>query len=497
MAVQAREQQAPGLGALTVNGQRNGADHVDQVQTHAANFVNPERFTILPEPYGDAYLGYLSLFVAGPGEVAITPKLFGGLREHYEQIGILQPGQLIEVPHRVESGDLANPYPFPHGDVLARMGHQIDAGTLRRPLRNPLLLPTIIGEAVRAQAEQLGMATLDTPSSDSTNNKQDLREHAAKFGINMMPGRIVSGEVTQDAIEGLVAEFGNLPHGVWVKLPGGSGGDTVLHIEHVTAASLRQAIKEMHARFDESAELRKERNIEASWFRNTFAPHGTGLIIEQDARNLGEVLVLGSAHGVSRADGTVEILGHFEQITENGSFVGSRRYYPEPAIQALIDDQIRATARYNADINGYHGIQGPDYVVIRRPDGEIIVRTLELNTRPIISTYADFAARKLGVPHWINTNITLDRGIASFEDFAQSIGSDMVYNPDTKEGVLILASRTVVGEDEHGQEQVIASPHAKVLVLAQTPERARELLTRLQKEHGVQLGTVEVQVEGQ
>jgi len=153
---------------------------------------------------------------------------------------------------------------------------------------------------------------------------------------------------------------------------------------------------------------------------------GGGLIIESDAQNKGDLLVLGSAHCVSSANGSVQILGHFEQITEEGAFVGSRRYYPPAETQALIDDQIRATARYNADRNGYHGIQGPDYVVIRRPNGEIIVRTLELNTRPIISTYTDFAAKKLGVPHWINTNVTLNRSIASFDDFVQSVGSDLV-----------------------------------------------------------------------
>lgn len=484
--------QPPGLGVLTIDGQHNAAFFAEHQPTHAANFVNPERFTILPEPYGDAYLGYLPIFVAGPGEVVITPRLFKGLREHYEQLGIIQPGQLVEIPHRFEDEDLASPYAFPHGDVLERMARQVSGGTLRRDMRTSVLLPTIIGEAVREQAKQLGMQVLDTPSSDKTNNKEDLRDHAEEYGIDMMPGVIARGEVTPESLAQVIADLqtkGPLTHGVWVKLPGGSGGDTVLHVQDVTPEGLTAAIAEMRVRFDESAEIRAAKNLEDSWPDATFAPNGSGLIIELDANNLGDVLVLGSAHGVSAADGTVNILGHFRQITVDGSFVGSSRYYPDERTQALIDDQIRATAKYNADRNGYHGIQGPDYVVIRTPDGQIIVRTLELNTRPIISTYAWYAAEKLGVPHWINTNITLGSGVASFEEFAERIGPDMVYNPQTGEGVLLLASRSVVGEED-GEERVIASPHAKVLVLAQTPEGAEELLRRLQKEHGVQLGTV-------
>jgi len=289
MAAQAREQ-APGLGALTVNGQKNGADHIDRLPTHAANFVNGERFTILPAPYGDAYLGYLSLFVAGHGEIAITPKLPKGLREHYEQIGILEPGQLVEVPHIVENGDMdqgngqeERPFAFPHGDVLARMARQINEGSLRRDTRNSVLLPTIIGDAVRAQAEQLDMATLDTPSSDLTNNKQYLREFAEahpEYGITMMPGIIVSGEMTRESIDAVIDQLkkrvGDMPFGAWVKLPGGSGGDTVIHIDEITPKAIQDAVAEMHARFDESAELRAARNLEDTWAADHFAPNGGG-----------------------------------------------------------------------------------------------------------------------------------------------------------------------------------------------------------------------------
>lgn len=438
------------------------------------NFDNP--WNLLSEPVGDDYLSGLAAISAGENEAALVFTLLPGLQEYYRKEGIVDPStEIIEVPHRG-----GKKYGFPHGDPLEQAGRLLDGEELREPMTGGpyVLVPTLTHDKVRSQAHAIGVRTLEQPPADQTNNKAKLREAAARYDIPLLPGRLIHHG---DNLWQVASELRRSSHGLWLKFPTGSGGDLVYRIPQPTEGELRRAVRAVrdtvHSAFEHGDLGMQGREF---WPEHRIAPEDFPLVVEQDARNIGEIVVLGSNHFTVSPDG-VQVNGYFRQITGiDGEFIGSEKFEPDGAIRAQIDDVTERTGRYCQDM-GQYGVQGLDYFVIKLPDGSLQTFVLELNGRPPISSYPDIIGKRVGINSWVNVNVTLPSAVSSLEDFAAIMGEDL-YRKDATAGVVPMAFRTIVDSDEG----VIASPHVKMVILGSDFEK-EAIITRLQ-ERGVKIG---------
>lgn len=467
--------QHKGLGAIVVE------DHPLQLNSETtplvvANFVNP--WNLLPDPYGDKYLSGLAIISAGKNETALTFQLLPGFENYLREIGVIDPTTtIIQASHNG-----GRRYGFPHGDPLHRLHQEVgDSTSLRDPKTGNeyVLVPTLTHGKVAEQARKLGVHTLDQPDADVTNNKAILRDEASRYGIPLLPGIVVRDG---DRIGRIVKRYKDSQHGIWLKFPTGSGGDLVQPVERISRRNIRRGIKKVRDTVYEAIK-QGDFGIEGKsfWPRHKIAPREFPLVIEEHAKNLGEVLIIGSNHFSTLPQGE-EIYGYFKQITgPTGDFIGSERFEPEGEMRMQLDEVTRRVAQYNRD-KGFFGVGGIDYFVIQRPDGKMQTFVLESNARPIISTYPYIVGERLGINEWTNTNVTLDRPIRSFEDFVESVGPDLLYQKGATSGIVPMAFRTVIDINEG----VIDSPHCKLVILG-SEERRKEIMQRLEAK-GITIG---------
>lgn len=433
------------------------------------NYVNPDHRLVLPYPDGDWYLRNTAVPASTCGEFIICNRLVSGLRDYYTKLGLIPNGTIIEEIEPQVDGKAA--YGFPLTDPMQAMQEQYFRGATPY-----YLVSTFWGELVSEQATRLGLRSLERPDSVITNNKAKLRRFAAVYGYDMLPGDFIREEA--DFIQ-VAQRFGHLSEGVWLKFPTGSGGDLVRFCREISAKFLKEGVHSLR-----SAVLRAFQqgkfgvNAEGFWPEGNIVPEGFPVVIESDARNLGEILINGSTQMVTGKSSQVRLIGHFRQITTaEGEYLGNRPYFPEDdaSVETLIEEQAMRVAHYNIDQNGYYGIQGVDWFLIRDRQGGLQVRVTELNSRPTANTPPVIIAGKLGARHWINTNVYTDRPIRTIDDYIQVIGEDLAYGKVDSDGLVIPQSfRTLVTD-----RSIFPSPNFKVLIMAATEQQCDQITDKL------------------
>jgi hypothetical protein len=457
------------------------------------NFVN--RGNPLPDWYEDHYLNKLSVHMMGKGESALVFKLPKGFREYYAEVGTIEnTDQIIEIaPQMPQNGEPIN-LSYPQGDLLIRY-KQLAAENKCKRLDGGVLVASIIDQHVLDDAQDAGIITLEEqPHSHLTNDKNLFRRDGKSIDqpqigekqYSILPGLTIPERVSiEDAIKIIPEELKNAEDGVWVKLSSGSGGDTVKYIEKFSQKSFEEAVEYLRGEILKAHEM-GDFGIsgEDAWPNGRLSPPGSTLIVESDIKNHAEgQTFLGSNFFMTRSDGSHETYGYYEQRTDNGSFNGSRKHHPDEETRRLIDEQTSLVAK-QAITEGYFGPQGLDYFIfVNKETQKPQIVLIERNGRPPISAYAEIVGRKLGINNWVNLNITFPEPISSIEDFDKATG-ELMFKKGNKTGVFPLASRTIVGKTD---EQILASPHMKILILG-TPEEQQEQIKKLE-EKGAKLGT--------
>ena len=463
------ERQIPGIGAIVANARarRNGGEAPTRGQ-----IINAANFTALPveQRYGDHYLGQLSPLVTGEGELALLSSPLPGHMEFLGKLGF--PGKVFAMPHMQHSGDLYDADPLTTLTRLLPEGGTLHNGdTAHRYALNPVF---VTPEVVR-RGRQVGIETLDIPDSTQTNDKARLRDHAREFGIRMFDGHVYSGEITEDMTAAILERFESYPKGVWIKLGQGSGGDSVFHVDQLTEDSLRQTLQ--YARKNHIASVGGNAD---SWPESHIAPVTDRLVIEADARNVArnqEIVSLGSNLVV---DGTM--VGAFEQITDNGAFVGSRTVRLTPAQEELLTRQVVAATNYMESI-GFPYPFGMDYIFYENQQGVLQIGILEINARLPISGYAWWTAQRLGVEGFYNSNVTLPAPVSDFSQVEEMLtlpsGENLLFDSRRGWGIVPAAFRTIPGT---------SSPHAKFFLMGSDEEQG--FIRDRMLENGIRLGVL-------
>lgn len=432
------------------------------------NIINPDYTTPLPSPEGDGYLRGLAVPAIRSGETVVCNKLVEGLYEYYKEKGLIpQDVSIIQVEAKLGEDIM---FGYPATDPLAVLREQVVFENGIVPL---VLVPSLSNPYVEAQARDLGIDIVLLPDSIITNNKARLRVASSKYDFKMLPGEIVGDGKD---LERVIQRFRNFTNGVWIKFPTGSGGDLVQHVDTVTEQTLLEGVNIIR-----TSVLKAFRqgvfpiSGDEFWPDDRISPQGFDLVIESDARNHGQVLVNGSDHFITDRSGSIDILGQFRQIiSEDGEFLGSRSYYPEDKICALLEESIRAVGKYNIIENGYYGIQGSDWFLTQDMDGELQVYTVELNSRPIVSTFPAIIAQKLEAKHWINTNVYTQKPITSIDDYVSVMGAGLAHG-SVEDGLVIpLAFRTL-----STRRKTIPSPNFKIMILGRDPDHCDNVFNQL------------------
>ncbi|MBI2033422.1 MAG: hypothetical protein HYT10_03115 [Candidatus Levybacteria bacterium] len=472
-----------GFDALRAHGRHNG-----EIPVVNTVFPGEDPGQVYPFPKGDVYLTQLGVRVAEPDSVTMVMKLLPGgagypsEKEYLRKIGLLpETASVIEVTPQIHT-DNALGYPFTDPAGLLRG----EVAIAHSPGRKLYYVSAFSNDQITTMAEELGMATLDRPHSDRTNNKALLRVQKDKYGIRMFDGMVID---TIDDIERLTEKFRGKT--MWMKYPTGSGGDLVHRIQSVNSESVLETVEKIREEVMKAFEYGSyDTQGREYWPKDALHPEEFPLVIEIDATEEGRIILNGSNSFTTYNDGRVIVHGFFEQITSDvGEYLGSQPMIDDKEMRSLILEQTFHLARYNTEENGYYGNQGADYFVIQRFDGRKEVRVVELNSRPPISMYAHIVAHRLGFPAWINVNVQLNSGreIRDMSDFFEAIGEDLAYGKETSDGklqIVPLAFRTIQSRTRERGEETIASPQFKAVLLGQTPQHCR-LLQEVLRERGV------------
>ncbi len=434
------------------------------------NYVNPDHKLALPFPDGDWYLRNTAVPAISSGETVICNNLIEGLYEYYSRHGLIpQDSHIIEVEPDL-NGEVT--YGYPATDPLESLSGRVKIENSDNPM---YLVPTFSNDGVSRQQRALNIETINRRDSAITNNKEELRESAVRFGFQMLPGATMR---SLEDVETLVQQFSSTEYGVWLKFPTGSGGDLVKRIPFVTTDEVLSGISEIRSSIERA--LFKGsfgRKIEELWPRDSFSPLGFGIVIESDARNLGEVVINGSTQFITSRSGMPEIIGYFDQITtDEGEYLGNRPFRPKNGSKLLVDDQVQKVANYSTESNEYFGVQGVDWFLIRDDQGKESVYVVELNSRPTANTPPYIVATKLGAENWINTNVYTDKPIQTISDYVEVIGEDLAYGNIEQGLVIPQAFRTLVT-----RKNIIPSPNFKVLIMGKSEERCNEIVKEMEK----------------
>lgn len=466
-----------GIGISTLMA--NGVTSLDGISPHLMlNYVCSEPRLALNAPHADFYLAQTAIPALREGEHAIVNTVLPGLLDLWKHHGLI-PDESNIIQVNPDIPPFANyPYGYPHTDLLSNIQ------THSLPSRNgttPVLISTFSNDKIRAQAQQLGFDTVGTHSSVDANSKARLREHAAEYGIKMLPGTLINSDSN---LERIAEEFKKFPHGAFLKYPAGSGGDLGLPVKIQSVEDLHHAIRELRERVQVSLTRGKFGiTIDDFWPADSPCPIGLPLVIETHYANFGELVINGSSQFLTTINGKVDIYGHFGQMTtEVGEYVGN---YPlaadklDATTRARIEAEVRNVGKYNIEKNSYYGIQGVDWFLIRDEHGKLQVYVDELNSRPTANTPPFIMAQKLNASHWVNTNcypIDRNRTIRTIDDFIALVGHELALGANGS-AVIPQAFRTLTSSS-----RTLASPDFKCMVIGQSeadPDKiALELIHR-------------------
>lgn len=461
-----------GHASLEANGYRNTAPVV------VNSFVTQDRRLVLSDPKDDWYLNTIIAGALRDGEIGLVTKLIPGLREHYEELGLLTSGvELIEVNSR-HNGDGRSRYNHAYTDPLGLTQTGYFNG------RRATLVSTFSGRAISDEATRVGLSVMRRPESVRTENKAVVRngEALARHGIDMLPGMLIADHV--DA-ERAAKEYADVQSGVWMKFSLGSGGDYVTHIRQpVTIETIMGVRHKMYTMARNFFDREGFSTFDSFWPSDSFAPRNYPFVIEWDAREIG-MAIEGNSQVVTHRDGSVDVISHSDKlVTEEGSYLGSmplRQERPHE-LRDFLDDAARRVGRFNNEINGYYGLLGLNWFVtetVRNGSVNYNYYLLELNTRPMITTPASIIGEKLGAGFWINTNVFTDTPIRNIQDFSGLI--DRGYTdlqgrtPEERiisHGMVIpVGFRTIVYEDD----STVPSPDFKVLICGRDEQHAHQI----------------------
>lgn len=425
---------------------------------------------IIPEPYGDNYLNGLSAMALAQGERTFCLPLLPGSVELYEREGVLNGGVVHELPY-----DAAKSYTrgFPDSDVVSALEeNQIDLSEFAVFFAFPT-------EYARQQVNSLGGLTLQDSDPRLTNNKADFREAADRYGFRVAPGMTIT---TLDDISRAV-NFLEGEDTAWLKLCRGSGGDLVIKLRGpIEEEELIDGIARLYVSTREAF----AKNSFSSTAEEYFWPEGAsfprdGTIILE--KNAGKIAVNGSSLVLISDDGRYCIPSYFEQMTENGAYLGSRPYTPPEEVREQLQEQTEKIARYAFD-RGIRGIVGTDFLVIEEGE-ELSVVNIELNGRPPISSTAFMLGEKMREIHghtdWININAYAPGKIYNIEDF-EAVFRGLEEDGISQEDGLVTpqAFRTQYSRAEGDENYLADDSHAsnavKILISGRGKESCQRVL---------------------
>jgi len=482
-------------------------------------------------PTGDVYLNFLGIGAAGRGEIVLALATLPGLLEAYKRYGLIDDTiDVVEVAPPIDSAPrLGFPYTSPLELLLRDPAAQAD---LSRAVRGrgsgaPLFVGTFVTPLMRRQLGELGIDVVQRSDPVMTNNKDLFGRTARLFGYTVMPRVSIGGaadfeaasELALQTVESRLAR-GERPSsdgwvGVWLKLPGGSGGDFVQPIRIATSTidrvasvvaedamareAARRSVKDEARRGLEGAYAALRRSVDEAfsvndygpgaaeefWARDAFGPATANIVAEQDVRADGTVEMNASNLMLLRSDGTFTIEGYFQQITgPEGDYRGSMPFDPNaelsPGAALDLERELGGIAAM-AHRLGLRGFIGVDFFVIRDRLGDTHVRMTEMNGRIPISGTAKIIADKVGAPAWINVNLEAPEEIRAFDDFERLYGELARFQPGEFGRCRIIpqAFRTIRGVDAAGDEVLVPSRGFKALLVGPSAEACLRALDGL------------------
>lgn len=443
---------------------------------------------VYPTPDGDAYLSVAGLVASEKGGTTITAETPRGYVDHMREVGVLPADtRVIQRPITISSPDKVG---HPASDPLALMvneGYRFDVSGKRN-----FYVSIFESPEVREQARAAGLELLGRPDSTLTNNKARLRQYAPKYGIDMLPGSVIERRkdlyAFADEHEGKKA---------WMKVSIGSGGDLVLPVKNVSRATVDQATERMRGTVVQAFNRGDfSMSVDDFWPEGDVSPVGFPNVIEQDASVEGEIVANGSNFFITKKDGSVDYMGTFQQITSpEGEFMGSRLYHAEPHVQAQIEEQTNRFAQFNMNENGYYGIQGMDFFIMKDGDGESRVRPIEGNSRPPISSYPEILMRNMRTEldgyqspdaTWDNINlVSTKKSLDDETRIPDILGNELAFGTRDRKGNVLrqaipLAVRALVYTSATGgQPNVVASDRLKMFVYGNNEEQKAEAFKEL------------------
>ncbi|MBX7143281.1 MAG: hypothetical protein K1X79_02410 [Oligoflexia bacterium] len=467
------------------------------------NFVvDASAAQLLSTPTGDAYLTFLGIGAAGPDDVVLTLKTLPGLLDYYREIGLLAPStRVIEVTPKLDGDKLGYPFTSPLALLAQDQAAQAQLAEISEGRGRPILVGTFLTDEMRAGLARLGVDFVQQTQPALTSNKHLFGLAGKSLGFEVAPQVVISQPNDIDAACTMTLESirnrinrGDLvgPRGWiggWVKLSGGSGGDFVQSIvigpeaieqlrsgmqggvtgddaafgkvvsssaaylsarAQVVAAMDRVRASVQDAfRFNDYGPGAEER----FWPRDAFAPSGAVIIVEQDVRARGSIVLNGSNLMIVNANGSSTLEGCFAQLTgPDGDYRGSMPFDLADLgaeVRSDLQRQFKAVATL-AHRLGHRGYIGVDFFVVKDAEGRAIPIMTEMNGRIPISGTAKIIADKLGASAWINVNLAAPghEPIKDIADFRRLFGDYAVPNTDpTGCFVVPQAFRTLHGTD--------------------------------------------------
>lgn len=442
------------------------------------SFVQGEPRLPLPYVDGDKYLTGAGLVVSESGGTTLVLETPPGYIDHLQEIGVLpEDTRVIQRPITKTKPGIEG---YPAATPLALLGHE--GFRFDTEGASPFFVSIFESDPIRKDAEAVGLRLLGRPDSTETNNKAKLQTYAKEYGIHMPPGEILR---TWDDYALFVKDHEGETH--WHKASTESGGDGVdkVIVSWDTIYASNSKMRDNAVKAFAQGEF--QMSIEEYWPEDSAAPIDFPNVIERDAGELGEVIVNGSNCFVTRADGDIDYYGTFQQITQDGEFMGSKFYDPDPQIMEMILDQTQRLGTYNREVNGYVGIQGADFFVIRMPDGNIQVMPFELNSRPPISSYPEFLMRNLRTQldgyesanaTWDNINLVSNEPIVKGTKIPDLLGKDLAFGVRDRAGnvlrqVIPLATRALVVKNGQEEPEVLPSDRAKWFIYGANEEEKK------------------------
>jgi hypothetical protein len=448
-----------------------------------------------------------------------------GLRTHYEAIGILHgDAQIFEVDpivrEQVQPDGTKTLLGYPYTDPLTlavAQGVQLPSGS-----GVAVTFPTPF---VRSQIEELGATLVQVSDATVTNDKAQFRAAAVRHGFPIFPGYQVNSIAellrTSDALQqaflvghndarrilGAERAFAEVQSAARLKDPRSSGGDGVRKIEGVaTERVLLRAYEERRAEIVKSLALNGASEATTLWpVSDRNAPFPYPLVIEQDARTIGEELFNGSFMVQIDQSGEYSVPHLFGQRTDReGSFRGGYSVDPRSArwsnvfttgVMAALDQAIEGVVRYWHSELGVRGMAGVDFMVLRRYDtGRLEIFLYDPNVRPTINSISCAIAQKVeeefGFRSWTNLNGWAPEALRSVQDFEKllDLGEHGNYFTGTEDGIVIpIAARSLF----QGENCVRPSNVAKFLVAAHSDEQVSRILDLLATHRGLRYSSDE------